>query len=228
MSIMENRKYVAYYRVSTQKQGQSGLGLEGQQQYVKNFTKDCRDCVIAEFIEVESGRKDNRAELNKAIKMAKDENAILLIAKLDRLARRVSFITTLRDTGVKFVACDNPEATNLVVNVLASFAEEEARVISERTKAALDAKKARLKALGQPENWRTGKWNNEAREKGIKTIKENAAINENTKKAKRLAEMLRKEGKTFEQIANILNEDGQKTARGKAFDKALVKYLIEK
>ena len=64
---MENRKYVAYYRVSTQKQGQSGLGLEGQQQYVKNFTKDCRDCVIAEFIEVESGRKDNRAELNKAI-----------------------------------------------------------------------------------------------------------------------------------------------------------------
>jgi len=225
---MEIRKYVAYYRVSTQKQGQSGLGLEGQQAKVRQFTKDCKDCVIAQFVEVESGRKDNRAELSKAIEIAKREQAVLLIAKLDRLARRVSFITTLRDTGVRFIACDNPEASNLTVNILASVAEEEARVISERTKAALDAKKERLKAAGLPENWRTGKWNNEAREKGIQSIKDNAAQNKNTNRSKNYATLLRAQGKTLEQIAETLNNEGHLTARGKAFDKALVKYLIEK
>lgn len=225
---MENRKFVAYYRASTQKQGQSGLGLEGQQAKVRTFTKNCQDCIIAEFTEVESGRKDNRGELNKAIEIAKREQAVLLIAKLDRLARRVSFITTLRDTGVKFIACDNPEASNLTVNILASVAEEEARLISERTKAALDAKKARLKAAGLPENWRTGKWNNDARLKGIETIKKNAATNENTKRSKNYATLLRGQGKTLEQIAEVLNSEGHLTARGKSFDKALVKYLIEK
>jgi DNA invertase Pin-like site-specific DNA recombinase len=135
-------KFVAYYRVSTQRQGRSGLGLEAQRAAVQGFD------VIAEYTEVESGRKCDRAELRAALAHAKREGATLLIAKLDRLARNVHFLTGLLESDVPIVAADMREADRTFLQMAAVFAEWEARKISERTKAALAAAKARGAKLG--------------------------------------------------------------------------------
>ena len=132
-------KYVAYYRVSTQQQGQSGLGLEAQQMQVKKFVGDNE--ILKHFIEVESGKNNNRPELKRAIELAKKEQVKLVIAKLDRLSRNASFIFMLRDTNVNFVCADMPEANSLTIGIMAVLAQDERERISQRTKAALDAKK---------------------------------------------------------------------------------------
>lgn len=134
-------KYVAYFRVSTQRQGQSGLGLEGQQAAVAAFCEP-----LESFTEVESGKRSDRPELARAIAACKRLGATLVIAKLDRLARNVHFVSGLMESGVEFIACDNPNANRLTVHILAAVAEDEARRISERTKAALAA--ARLVGFG--------------------------------------------------------------------------------
>lgn len=139
-------KYVAYYRVSTQKQGQSGLGLEGQQAAVEAFAGPQ---VIATFTEVETGtNKRERPQLAKAVNQCRRTGATLVIAKLDRLARNVAFVANLMESGIEFVACDNPTANRLTLHILAAVAEDEARRISERTNAALAAYKARGGKLG--------------------------------------------------------------------------------
>jgi len=135
---MEDKKYVAYYRVSTQRQGQSGLGLDAQQAQIQTCISDGE--LINSFTDIESGRKANRPELDKALAFCKKENATLIIAKLDRLSRNVNFIFSLRDSGVKFKACDLPDFNTLTLGVFASFAEYESEKIKERTKAALQAK----------------------------------------------------------------------------------------
>jgi DNA invertase Pin-like site-specific DNA recombinase len=140
--------YVAYYRVSTQRQGQSGLGLEAQQAAVKAFTKD--QAIIAEFTEIESGRKNNRPQLAQALALAKKHKATLVIAKLDRLARNVHFISGLLESNVQFIAADMPEADRTFLQMAAVFAEWEAKKISERTKSALQMAKARGTKLGSP------------------------------------------------------------------------------
>jgi len=140
--------YIAYYRVSTQRQGQSGLGLEAQRSAVKQFVSD--KPLLAEFVEVESGRKVDRPQLTAALAMAKTQKAILVIAKLDRLARNVHFISGLLESGVQFIAVDMPEADRTFLQMAAVFAEWEARKISERTKAALQAAKDRGITLGSP------------------------------------------------------------------------------
>jgi DNA invertase Pin-like site-specific DNA recombinase len=137
-------KYVAYYRVSTAKQGQSGLGLEAQREAVTRFGGQ----VVAEFTEVESGKKSDRTQLAQAIALCRVHKARLLIAKLDRLARNVAFVATLMNSDVKFVACDMPDADPFRLHLDASIAEEETRKISARTKAALAAAKARGVKLG--------------------------------------------------------------------------------
>lgn len=141
-------RYVAYYRVSTDQQGRSGLGLEAQMSTVRGYVQGQGGQLAAEFEEIESGRKTNRPQLAEAIEMAKLYDATLVIAKLDRLARNAAFLLNLRDAGVKFVACDMPTANSLTVTIMAAVAEEEARMISERTKAALAAAKARGTKLG--------------------------------------------------------------------------------
>jgi DNA invertase Pin-like site-specific DNA recombinase len=143
-------KYVAYYRVSTQPQGESGLGLEAQQAAVNAFCEP-----IESFTEIESGKLANRPQLALAIATCKRHGATLLIAKLDRLARNVHFVSGLMESGIEFVACDNPHATRLTIHILAAVAEDEARRISERTKAALLAYKARGGQLGNPRNLTT-------------------------------------------------------------------------
>lgn len=138
---METKKYVAYYRVSTKKQGQSGLGLVAQKQQVSHYLSG-KGKIINEFVEVESGKKDTRPKLQEAIMVAKENDAILVIAKIDRLARSVSFIFSLRDSGVKFECADMPEANTLSIGIFATLAQYERELISQRTKAALAAKKA--------------------------------------------------------------------------------------
>lgn len=147
-------KYVIYFRVSTDKQGQSGLGLEAQQQQVKTYLQSKPDAVvIAEYVEVDSGKKVNRIELNKAVADAKKNKAVLLVAKLDRVARNVKLFLDLLDQ-VRIEFTDLPALSNgtsdsrLVLTQLAAFAEWEAAKISERTKAALSAKKARGEPMG--------------------------------------------------------------------------------
>lgn len=143
-------RYVTYARVSTQKQGASGLGLEAQQAAIDGFLRQHGGEIVGSFIEVESGRKSDRPELAKALAAAKKAKAVLLIAKLDRLARNVLFVATLQESGVDFTSCDQPFASRMTVQILSAVAEDEARRISERTRAALQAAKARGKKLGSP------------------------------------------------------------------------------
>ena len=142
--------FIAYLWVSTVRQGESGLGLEAQGATVEAFARQHGGVIVASFVEVETGKRSDRPELAKALEVARKAKATLLIAKLDRLARNVAFIANLMDAGVDFLACDQPFASRLTLHILAAVAEDEARRISERTKAALQAAKARGRKLGSP------------------------------------------------------------------------------
>jgi DNA invertase Pin-like site-specific DNA recombinase len=139
---------VSYVRVSTQRQGASGLGLEAQRAAVDAYCKQHGVKVGREFQEIESGRNDERAVLREAIAYAKRTRSKLVIGKLDRLARSVSFISNVMESGVDFAACDVPEANRLLLHIMAAVAENEARAISDRTVQALAAAKARGTPLG--------------------------------------------------------------------------------
>ena len=143
-----NGRYVAYYRVSTAKQGASGLGLEAQQEAVRTYLNGGNWQLVAELTEVESGKRNDRPKLAEALRLCRTRKATLIIAKLDRLARNVNFISNLMEAKVEFTAVDFPTANRLTVHILAAVAEHEALMISARTKAALQAAKARGVVLG--------------------------------------------------------------------------------
>jgi len=147
-SVMSANIFVSYNRVSTARQGMSGLGLEAQRAAASAYLVANGGTMLAEFTEVESGKKDQRPELQAAIEMCRKTGATLLIAKLDRLARNVAFIANLLESGVRFVAADMPNADRFMMHVYAAMAEEEGRRISERTRAALASAKARGIQLG--------------------------------------------------------------------------------
>ena len=202
-------KYVAYYRVSTKKQD---LGLNAQKSMIGSFLKNS-DELIASFEEKETGtNKKVREELNKALDLCKSSGAVLLIAKLDRLARSVSFVSNLMDSGVKFQALDLPEANELTIHIFAALAQHEAKIISERTKAALGELKKKGVSLGKPENF-----TDEARAKGRASISKRVQNNPNIRQARAYAELLKKDGHNYSQIAEKLNEYGYRTARGKEY-----------
>lgn len=140
--------YVVYYRVSTARQGQSGLGLDGQSTMVKEFLNP-DDRVIEEFTEIQSGKKDNREKLQSALKLVRKTKSKLLIPKLDRFSRKVSFVSSIIDQGVEIVICEHPHITTFFLHLLSCFAEEERRQISERTKLALQEAKKRGVELGK-------------------------------------------------------------------------------
>jgi DNA invertase Pin-like site-specific DNA recombinase len=148
-------KLVAYYRVSTARQGRSGLGLEAQRAVVQSYV-DKGHHLVAEFTEVESGKRSDRPELAKAMNHARLTGAKLVIAKLDRLSRNAAFLLTLRDSGVDFICADMPEADPMTIGVLALVAQREREMISQRTKAALTAAKARGTKLGNLETLEAG------------------------------------------------------------------------
>jgi DNA invertase Pin-like site-specific DNA recombinase len=150
MNPRASRRFVAYYRVSTDRQGQSGLGLEAQRKAVADYLEGGAWELVGEFTEVESGKKSDRPELGMAIEACRKHRARLVIAKLDRLSRNLAFIATLMESGVEFVAADMPFANKLTIHILAAVAEHEREAISERTKAALAAAKARGTRLGNP------------------------------------------------------------------------------
>ena len=147
---MAQGKFVSYLRVSTSRQGQSGLGLEAQRAAVSSFLNGGDWSLVAEFVEIESGRKANRPELKRAMDACRIHGATLVVAKLDRLSRNAAFLLNLQEAGVRFVAADNPHMTEMVVGILAVVAQEEAKMISSRTKAALAAAKSLGKKLGSP------------------------------------------------------------------------------
>lgn len=147
---MANGKFIAYYRVSTEKQGRSGLGLDAQKSAVMQFLNGGSWQLVGSYIEIESGKKADRPELTKALMACRLQGATLIVAKLDRLSRSVSFISALMDSNVEFRACDMPEANKLVLHIMASMAQHEREMISARTKVALQAAKARGQRLGNP------------------------------------------------------------------------------
>lgn len=216
------QKYVAYYRVSTKQQGESGLGLEAQKTMVKNFLKN-DDVLICEYEEVESGKNNNRPQLLKAIEKSKSEGATLLIAKLDRLSRNAGFIFLLKDSNVDFKCCDMPEANSLTIGIMAVLAQEERELISKRTISALQELKSKGIKLGNPKNLTP-----EAQKMGGEAMRLKALSNENNRKATALIVSLRNAGKTYGKIADELNTSGFKTSRGFEFTSSQVLVLYDR
>lgn len=213
--------YVAYYRVSTVKQGRSGLGLDAQRHAVSRYLAGVGGQAEAEFIEVESGRRKDRRQLQLAIARARSTKATLIIAKLDRLARNLSFISALMESGVQFVCCDMPSANPFTLHVMGAMAEQEGRMISERTKAALAEARRRGVRLGNPR---------------LAEVRGNpvAASKANQEQAKSRARMLlglvtqaKAEGATtLAGIAAYLNQAGALTPRGMEWRPSSVSRLL--
>jgi DNA invertase Pin-like site-specific DNA recombinase len=203
---------VAYLRVSTRAQGESGLGLDAQRAAVERFCAGSGHTLIGEFLEIESGRRSSRPVLREAIERAKATHSLLVIARLDRLSRSLRFIAELLDGDLQFVACDVPSANRLVMGILAAVAEEEARATSVRTKAAMAAAKARGKVFGSPANLSAGA----ARRGGRASAATRRKKRDETlgRIGARMRE-LRAQGHGYRQIAGVLNAEHFKTSRGK-------------
>jgi len=214
-------KFVAYYRVSTDKQGKSGLGLDAQRKAVMDFLNGGKWELAQEFVEVESGKRKDRPELEKAIALSRKLKARLVIAKLDRLARNAAFLLTLRDSGVDFVAADMPHADKLTIGIMAIFAEHERDMISKRTKEALAQAKIRGIKLGCP-NPECG-----AKEGGKQTRLNAIKFAENILPV--ICEIqTRTPGATLRYIADELNRRGFKSARGGRFHPPSVASIIKR
>jgi DNA invertase Pin-like site-specific DNA recombinase len=223
------RRFVSYLRVSTDKQGAKGLGMEAQRQAVETFLKSAgKDAVlIAEFVEVESGRKSDkeRPMLAKALERCSLTGAMLVIAKLDRLSRDAHFLLGLKKAEVAFVCCDNPHADRFIIGILAMVAEQEAKAISERTKAALWAAKSRGVKLGNPNGAEhlAGRGNVEA----VRAITARADCK--AAKLRGQVEAIRAEGhSTLTAIAAELTRRGIVTPRGGAWHPMGVKRLLNR
>jgi DNA invertase Pin-like site-specific DNA recombinase len=213
--------YFAYYRVSTQKQGNSGLGLDAQRAAVVSFLQGAAP--VGEYVEVESGKKNQRPQLLAAIAAARAAGGVLLIAKLDRLSRNAGFILALRDSGVQFACCDMPDANTLTVGLFAVIAQHERETISQRTKDALKAKKARGAQLGTPANM-----TEEIRLLGLATRQRNAREHGGIRQATALILARRAQGLSCERIAAELNALGFTARRGGTFSQKQVQRLLDR
>lgn len=215
-------KFVTYLRVSTERQGQSGLGLEAQRSAVAAHVAG-RGEVVAEFVEVESGKRTDRPELVRALAEAKRAGAVLIIAKLDRLARNVAFIANLLESGVEVTAADMPEANRFLLHVMAAVAEHEAKTISDRTRAALAAAKERGIKLG---------WSIPSRA-GEQLLAARTGAARNARKADDHAAMvfplicnMSNKGFSLRRIAEELNRRGIQTSRGGRWHPTTVRNIL--
>jgi DNA invertase Pin-like site-specific DNA recombinase len=219
------RKLVAYERVSTARQGRSGLGLEAQRKAINDHAASRGAEVIGRFTEVESGSKDARPELSKALHLAKLTGATLVIAKLDRLSRNAVFLLTLRDSGVRFLAVDMPEANDLTVGIMALVAQQEREAISRRTTEALAAAKARGVVLGNPNGAaalrRAGKGGEALRQAVSRNADRHAAD-----LAGLVAELRHDGATTLRALASALNARGILTRRGGQWHVSSVRNVL--
>jgi DNA invertase Pin-like site-specific DNA recombinase len=215
---MAEGRFVSYLRVSTDRQGRSGLGLEAQREAVTGYLNGGRWELVAEFVEHETGKGSNalakRPQLRAALALAKKQRATLVIAKLDRLSRNMAFTATFMDAGVDFVAVDNPHASRLTLHILAAVAEHEREMIAERTKAALAASKARGTVLG-------------AHGKVLAEQRKGEALERLAGVADRLS-ALKAEGLTVRAIAERLNAEGVLSPAGGAWQAGNVHRALER
>lgn len=212
-------RFVAYYRVSTDKQGADGNGMEAQRQAVGRYlaTLDCE--LLGTFSEVESGANNKRPELAKAIALAKSKKAILVIAKLDRLSRNAAFLLQLQDSRIDFVCCDMPQADPLSIGILALLAQRERQLISERTRAGMAVAKARGAQIGNPNPAASLKRATRANSERKKAFAESILT---------AIEEIRGTGiSSLNRIADCLNKRGEKTRLGGVWTATAVKRVIE-
>lgn len=224
---MSEKKFVSYLRVSTERQGRSGLGLEAQRRAVADCLNGNGWELVGEFVEVESGRDSERPELAKALACARIHRAQLVVAKLDRLSRDAAFIlSALRDADVDFVCADMPQADEMTVGILAVVAEREAKMISERTRKALAEAKARGTKLGNPENL-----TDEARRKGTRASAEvrGARADRRARDLRGPIDEIRAQGaSSLREIAVGLDRRGIPTARGSTWTASAVRRVLRR
>ena len=214
--------FVSYLRVSTERQGRSGLGLEAQRRAVADFLAGGAWRHVAELVEVESGARDARPRLAEALALCRLHGATLVIAKLDRLSRDAAFLLNLQKAGVRFVAADMPEANELVVGIMAVVAQAERKMISARTKAALAAAKARGVRLGKPENLTNQEIGQaRGRDRQARRAQERAQD-----LAPILAEIRALKAVSLRQIAAALNARAVPAARGGVWTATQVKRVL--
>lgn len=221
--------YIAYLRVSTQKQGFSGLGLEAQREIITKYLG--ADKPIAEYVEVESGKKANRPKLMEALKHCKKSGATLIVAKLDRLSRNLNFLSKMLESDTEIVFCDFPQANKMVLHILGAIAQYEAELISARTKAALKAKKERGFKLGNPHHLMDK--HVEAVSKASHTNRNKAKLNVNNKRAVAILKTMNLEDLTYSEIAETLNNEGFSTSKGfnhtpKSVERLIKRYKLKK
>lgn len=220
---MTRGKFVAYYRVSTDRQGRSGLGLEAQKQAVRDYLNGGAWELVDELVEVESGKRNDRPKVAEALRLCRLHGATLIIAKLDRLARNVAFVSQLMESGIDFVAVDFPTANRLTVHILAAVAEHEALMISQRTKAALQAARERGIKLGGDRG-------------GLRAVaRDGAMASAKTRSAAAMARAqdvaptireLQRQGMSLRRIAEELTRRGIPAARGGAWSASTVSRLL--
>lgn len=220
-------KIISYLRVSTAKQGHSGLGIEAQREAIHAYAVRMGAEVSKEFLEVESGKVNSRPQLAAALHLAKVTGSVLVIAKLDRLSRNAAFLLTLRDSGVKFVAADMPEANELTIGIMALVAQQEREAISRRTKEALQAAKRRGKVLGNPNGAAALKRAAKGNLAGLEAIRAKADCH--AADLKPVIDALAAENITsLGAIAAALNDRGMRTPRGGQWHKSSVSNLLSR
>jgi DNA invertase Pin-like site-specific DNA recombinase len=218
-------KIVSYLRVSTAKQGHSGLGLEAQRSAIQAYADSRGAVALKEYVEIESGKLNARPELAAALHLAKVTGAVLVIAKLDRLSRNAAFLLTLRDSGVKFIAADMPDANELTVGIMALVAQQEREAISKRTREALQAAKRRGTILGNPNGAAALRRAAKGNTAGLEAIRQKA--DSHAADLKPIIDSLAAENITsLGAIAAALNERGMRTPRGGQWHKTSVSNLL--
>ena len=224
-----SNRFVVYYRVSTKQQGESGLGLDTQRATVEAYIKQHGGEIIGEYEEIESGKNCKRPKIIEAILHCNRSWATLLIAKMDRLARNVFFVSSLMESNVQFLACDNPHASRLNVHILAAIAEEEARLISERTKAALQAFRLRGGVLGPSSFQNRNAWlPKQEQARKLATLRNAEIAASSYQEVRPIILSLRGQGLSLQAIADELNRQDHRTRRGAAWNRTQIKRLVDR